>query len=135
MSARLLRGILALNAVAQLAAGGLGFALAPERVIGAPLDEAARLGFRLAGLTNGATALFTAYAVARLPVPDLRALAACLAGYHALAGAEALRHLTAGDALAAVGASAGPFHALSAALLAGAALAVGRAATPSPPHP
>lgn len=112
-----LKGALTLNLLAQLAAGGLGFALVPEAVLGVSVDAAARLGFRLAGFTNATTAAFTLYAVLRLDPPALRALAGCLAGYHVLAGAEALRGVSEGGALAAVGASAGPFHIVSALLL------------------
>ncbi len=116
-SARWIQAPLALNAAAQLLLGGVGFALFAEQVVHAPLDDAGRLGFRLAGFTNATTALFTLWALRRLDAAALRTLAVFLAGYHVVAGADAFDGVAAGGALAAVGASAGPFHVGSACVL------------------
>lgn len=110
MTARWLRAVMLVHAAAQLSGGGIGFGWFPELVVGAPLDETGRLGFRLAGLTNLAGGAFAGYAAARCEGSVLRALAACAVGYHALAGAQALASIAAGGPLAAVGTSAAPFH-------------------------
>lgn len=122
----LLRGVVAMNALFQGVAGGLGFAFGAEQVFeGVPLDAAATLGLRLAGFTNLSTAVFGAYAAAKLETRPLVVFAVCAAAYHAMAAVEAARTAGLGGALGAVGEHASVFHAVCLVVL---AAGVGRSA-------